>query len=269
MKQSDGPKILVLDIETTPLVSYTWGLFDQNIALNQIESEWNVLSWAAKWYTDADGVTHGPHKKIMYADQRNSRNIKDDKNLLKGIWQLVNDCDICLTQNGIQFDLKKLNARFIMNGMKPPSPHRNIDTLRIAKKHFAFTSNKLEWMTGKLCRDSKKMKTKKFQGFDLWKECLKGNKEAFKEIEEYNKMDVLSLEELYHILQPWDNTLDFRAYHYDNVIVCVCGSKAFVKSSFSYTGTGKFQIYRCTTCGKHRTSKINLLSKEKRKSLKL
>lgn len=264
-----GPKILVLDVETTPLVSYTWGLFDQNVALNQIKSEWNVLSWAAKWYTDAKGKTYGPHKKVMYADQRNAKDIRDDKHLLKGIWELINSCDIALTQNGIAFDIKKLNARFIMNGMTPPSPHRNIDTLRIAKKHFAFTSNKLEWMTGKLCRDNKKMKTKKFQGFDLWKECLRGNLSAFKEIEDYNKMDVISLEELYHTLQPWDNTLDFNVYHDDTTIVCSCGSSSFKKSSFSFTASGKFQTYRCKVCSKSRTSKINLLTKEKKQSLKV
>ncbi len=30
-------KILVLDIETAPIVAHVWGLFDQNIGLNQIK----------------------------------------------------------------------------------------------------------------------------------------------------------------------------------------------------------------------------------------
>jgi hypothetical protein len=266
-KEYTGLKILVLDIETSPLVSYTWGLFDQNIALNQIESEWSVLSWSAKYYTDKSGVTYGPHNKIMYQDQRNEKDIRNDKKLLQGIWDLLNDSDITLTQNGVAFDLKKLNARFIMNGMKPPSPHKNIDTLKIAKKHFAFTSNKLEWMTKKLCTKNKKMKTKKFQGFDLWKECLAGNQDAFKEMQAYNEMDVLSLEELYHHLSPWDSTLNFSLYSDDTDIKCNCGTTKIQKRGFHYTKVGKYQKFTCLSCGSWFTGKLNLLTKSKKKSL--
>lgn len=59
-------------------------------------------------------------------------------------------------------------------------------------------------MTDKLCARFKKSAHKKFPGFELWKQCLARNKEAFKEMEQYNKMDVLSLEELYTKISPWD-----------------------------------------------------------------
>jgi hypothetical protein len=36
---TDGPKIATLDIETCPLESYTWGLWKQNVGLNQIKTE--------------------------------------------------------------------------------------------------------------------------------------------------------------------------------------------------------------------------------------
>lgn len=45
-------KILLLDIETAPNTVYTWGLFKQNIAINQIESPGYILCWAAKWLGD-------------------------------------------------------------------------------------------------------------------------------------------------------------------------------------------------------------------------
>ena len=48
-KVFEGPKILCFDIETLPLESYTWGLFDQNVGLNQIKTDWAALSIAAKW----------------------------------------------------------------------------------------------------------------------------------------------------------------------------------------------------------------------------
>ena len=54
-------------------------------------------------------------------------------------------------------DNKKLNARFMLNGMQPPSSFRNIDTKILAKRYFGFTSNKLAYLTDKLCKKYKKL----------------------------------------------------------------------------------------------------------------
>lgn len=253
------PKVLFIDIETSPLISYTWGLFDQNVSLNQIHSEWHLLSYAAKWLGDS---------KVYYEDQSKVKKISDDSKMLKGIWKLMDEADIIVGQNSKRFDVKKLNARFIMNKMKPPSPFRQIDTLILAKKHFAFTSNKLEWMSGALCPDNKKMKTKKFQGFELWKECLAKNKAAFAEMKAYNIQDVIALEALYHKLQPWDSTIDFNTYSSEESLKCNCPTGTFIKRGFAVTNTGRFQIYQCRVCGAHRQGKTNLLSKRKRTSLR-
>jgi len=43
-----GPKIVVLDIETSPIVAYVWSLFKVNIGLNQIVTEWSILSYCLK-----------------------------------------------------------------------------------------------------------------------------------------------------------------------------------------------------------------------------
>lgn len=258
--KSKSLKILIFDIETSPLITYTWGLFDQNIALNQIKEDWHVLSYAAKWLDDKPN-------KIMYKDQRGKKVLSDDKELLKGIWKLLDEASVVITQNGISFDSKKLNARFILNGLGKPSPYRHIDTLRIARKNFAFTSNKLEYMTNKLCTKYKKLTDeRKFSGFSLWKECLKDNIKAWREMERYNKYDVLSLEELYHKLQPWDTTIAFSNFTDNEELVCNCGSTKLQKRGFDVTSTGKYQRYQCQDCGKWHRDKTNLLTKEKRKS---
>ena len=54
-----SPKILVIDIETSPLESWTWGIWDQNVSLEQIKTEWTILSFAAKWLGK---------RPILYAD---------------------------------------------------------------------------------------------------------------------------------------------------------------------------------------------------------
>lgn len=244
-------KVLVYDIETAPLMSFTWGIWEQNVPLNMIERDWFILSWSAKWLGD-------PDSKIMYMDQRNSENIEDDKKLLERIWKLLDEAQVVITQNGKSFDEKKLNARFILNGMGPPSSYEHIDTKRIASRKFAFTSNKLEYLTEKLCK-KKKMKHKKFPGFELWKECLKGNKAAFKEMEAYNKMDVLSLEELYNKLQPWAKEADFQ--HITGDVKCACGSTHFHRKDKKATKAGLFQRYTCQSCGSIFRDKTNLREK--------
>jgi hypothetical protein len=239
---SGKPKILALDIETAPMLANVWGLWDQNVGLNQIESDWHILSWCAKWVGD-------PASKTMYMDQRRAKNIEDDRKILEGIWKLLDEADVILTQNGKAFDEKKLNARFILNGMKPPSSYKHIDTRQIAKKKFAFTSTRLEYMTSKLCKKYKKLSHKKFPGFELWRECMKGNLKAWKEMERYNRYDVLSLEELYTRLQPWDSSINFNIYHDSKERVCACGSKNIKRNGHFYSATGKYQRYKCMDCG--------------------
>ena len=255
------PKILVYDIETAPMLGYVWGLWDNTLGLNQIESDWYILSWSAKWLGDSDD-------DVMYMDGRYNKNIEDDTELLEGIWKLLDEADIVLTQNGISFDQKKLNARFILNGFEPPSSYRHIDTKRIAKSKFGFTSNKLAYMTDQLCTKHKKSSHAKFSGFELWRQCLKGNMDAWLEMEEYNKLDVLALEELYLKMAPWDNSINFNVYHDAEVDVCKCGSSDFKMSGYHYTNTGKFQKYKCTNCGSETRDRNNLLDKYKRKSLR-
>jgi hypothetical protein len=259
MKKNKGPKVLIVDIETAPILARVWDLWEQNVGLNQIKSDWFILSWSAKWLGES---------KVMYQDLRKSKNLENDKPLLQGIWDLLDEADIVIWQNGKRFDHKKLNARFILNGMQPPSSYKQIDTLLIAKKHFGFTSNKLEYLSDKLCVKYKKQTKRKFAGFELWKECLAGNRKAWNEMEHYNKYDVLSLEEVYHKLIPWDNSIDFNLYTDSSDLSCTCGSQNFQKRGFFFSPSGKFQRFKCIDCGKETRSRENLLSKEKKKSLR-
>jgi transposase-like protein len=51
-------------------------------------------------------------------------------------------------------------------------------------------------------------------------------------------------------------------------VVCRCGCTDFEKRGFHYTSAGKFQRYRCNECGAWTRDKVNLLSKDKVKSLR-
>jgi len=256
---SNEPKILLLDIEISPVIAHVWQLFDQNVGLNQIQQDWFIIAWAAKWLDQ---------KKVFYEDLRGSVKKKSDKKILKTLWKLIDQADIVITQNGRKFDIKKINSRFVINRFKPPSDFRQIDLLAdINKKHFAFTSNKLEYITNTLNTKYKKLKHNAFAGHDLWSECLNDNIRAWREMKKYNIYDVLALEESYKVVRAWDKTINFNVYNDTLSHVCSCGSHKTHLDGYSYSNTGKFQRFECSKCGKRFVSKRNMLGNEKRRTM--
>lgn len=188
-------KILIFDLETAPLTTYTWGLFDQNLGLNQIKSDWFILAWAAKWLGD-------PASKTMYMDGRDLKP-GDDKSLVQRLVALLEQADGIITQNGDAFDVKKLNARAIIHGLPPPKLCRSTDILKECRKVFKFTSNKLAYTTGVLNTKHKKLDHSKYPGFALWAAVMAGDRKAWLEMEKYCKHDVLSTEEAYTKIREW------------------------------------------------------------------
>lgn len=240
-----APKILTFDIETAPLNSYHWALWDQNISLDQIKDEWSILAFCAKWVGKPG---------LVYADTggKGIAKVRDDKPLLAKLWKLLDEADIVVAQNGIKFDLKKVNARLILAGYGPYSPVRVVDTLVAARKHFAFTSNKLAW-TSQYLTNTPKSAHKKFPGFELWTECLKDNPAAWREMAKYNKRDVLATEALYFRLRPWiDSHPNIGAYSLVTSAKHVCPKCSSTKTQrrgVSVTQSYQYARFHCQACG--------------------
>lgn len=253
------PKILVFDVETAPLTAYTWGLRDQNIGLNQIKTDWHLLAFAAKWY----GM---PASKTVYMDNSKKTDVTDDYSLILGLWKLLDEADVVIAQNGDRFDIKKFNARAVIHGLPPVSHFRSTDTLKESKKVFGFTSHSLEYMSEHLNKKYKKLKHKKYPGFELWKAVLAGDKRAWKEMKTYCIHDVLATEELYKTIQGWIKTQNLSTFLDDAKIRCHCTSTNLIKKGFVYIGDGKYQGYKCLDCGKRPHGRINLLSSDQKSS---
>lgn len=254
------PKILVLDIETSNIIAKVWSLWNNNVSLNQVIEHSSIFSYAAKFIGE---------NKIYYMDTFNQKNKRNDKKLIESLVSLINQTDFILSHNGVKFDLPRIRARAAINKIKPPKLTQDIDTLKIAKKFLGFDSNKLEHLTHMLCTKHKKLTKKKFSGQELWNEFENGNPEAREEMELYNKLDILSLEELYvDHLSPYDNmTPNFSSMDESELFKCNCGSDSFSHAGFHLTKKSKFEKFVCNKCGKTHRSSENLLSKDKRKSL--
>lgn len=186
------PKILLWDIENTPALGYSWQKYDTNII--SFKEDWYILSFAYKWLgqktTHVVGLNDFPNYK---------RNKRDDKQLCLVLRDLLDEADVTIAHNGDAFDMRKANARFLINGIDLPSPSRQIDTLRIARRVAMFTSNKLGDLGESLGLGGKA----DTGGFETWLGCMEGSERAWKILKKYNKADVDLLEKVYYKLRPW------------------------------------------------------------------
>jgi hypothetical protein len=234
------PKILFLDIETAPLRSYTWGLWKQNVSLSQIISNWYIISWAGKWLNGEE----------VFSDVLTSEEAinEDDSRIMKVLWKVLDEADIIIAHNGDAFDIPKINTRFVLHGLMPPSPYRTIDTLTIARQRFGFTSNKLDFLAKFFGYEGKASTT-----FSLWEDCMIGDNDALHYMDFYCKQDIITLEQVFMKLRPYAKGLpNLDMYQDAPVSACpVCGKQHLkeVPDKFFYTQAVKYQVYRCSDCG--------------------
>ena len=148
-------KILLLDIETAPNVVHVWGLWKQNVGINQILDSGYVMCWAAKWVGEQD---------ILFDSVAKSGTVK----MLSGVYKLLNQADAVIHYNGSRFDIPTLNKEFVLQGWVPPEPYKQIDLLKVTRSQFKFPSNKLDYIARALGVGQKV----KHAGHELWIRCL-------------------------------------------------------------------------------------------------
>lgn len=232
-------RILLFDVENAPNLAYVWGLWETN-ALD-VKRHWYMLSFACKWLGDAKIKTHALPDYATYKEDR-----EDDRELVQELWHYLDQADIVVAHNGDKFDLKKANARFVTHGLHPPSPYKSIDTLKLARKHFCFDSNKLDTLARHFGLGGKLPNT----GFDLWSRCMQGDPEAWRTMRNYNAQDVRILEGVYLKLRPWSTTHPNLSYFTKTEFNCpVCSSSATKRSGWRYLMASKRQRRTCLDCG--------------------
>jgi len=238
-------KTLLIDIETAPNRVYTWGLFNQNISLNQVDKPGYILCWAAKWLDN---------KKVMFESVQNQSNAK----MLSPIYDLLNEADAIIHYNGNSFDIKWLHAEFLKLGWAMPAPSQHIDLLPTVKRRFRLASNKLDYVLGFLGLGEKV----KHEGFDMWVGCMEGDKKYWKMMEKYNRGDVTQMEKVYRRLLGWIVNHPNHGVYGDAVApTCPnCGGTHVTKRGPYSTATMTYQRYQCQDCGtwsKDRTGNLD------------
>ena len=225
-------KILLLDIETSPNTAHVWGLWQQNVSINQLMESSYVLCYAAKWLDDVDVLFDSVHQS-------------KPKKMLKGIHGLLNEADAVVHYNGTKFDIPTLNKEFLLHSYNPPSPYKQIDLLRVVRSQFRFPSNKLDYVAQRLGLGQKHA----HEGHDLWVKCMNGDKDAWGRMQDYNIQDVVLLESLYHTLLPWIKNHPNQNLYSETTVCPTCGSHSVQKRGQAISLSGTYQRYQCRDCG--------------------
>jgi len=227
-------KILIFDLETFPMLYYSWRPWDSR-ALEVLEYS-SIISFSAKWLD-------GKHITKALCDY-NTKN--PEKSLITELWSMIDGADIIVAHNGKAFDFGRMNSAFIKFNLPPPTPVQKVDTKKVAKEIFGFDSNSLENLVQFLGL-GEKMAT---GGYELWKECRAGNSKAWAKMKTYNAHDVTLLERVYLTLRPWMcNHPNLNLYSRGEGCPKCGGPSDRIQSRGEYEArTRLYKRYQCQTC---------------------
>lgn len=233
-------KILIYDIETSPIIAYTWGVWQTDVI--EVLHDWQVLSVAWKWLGESTSHVIGQDDFNDYKP-----GVNNDIHVIEKIHELFDEADVVVAHNGNSFDQKKVQARMAIHGMMPPSPYKQVDTKLVAKRFGAFTRNNLKHLANDLQTRNKKGDA---GGFETWQGCLAGSKTAWKTMKKYNKQDITTLEDLYLKLLPWMQNHPNIANIIGSEEACPkCGSKNIHYRGYARTNVCTYHRIQCQDCG--------------------
>lgn len=235
---SDRYRVAYIDIENSPNLAWVWAKYQQDALA--FKEEWHILSFAVKWGASRRVECYALPDFALYKKEPDN-----DRELIKRLWGVLDEADLVVTHNGDKFDLRKANARFIQQGLGPPSPYQTVDTLKVARKHFAFTSNKL----GDLCEVLGIGAKVKHEGFGLWRACMAGDAKAWARMKRYNARDVVLTERLHQHLRAWHTGHPNVAIKSDRGLSCPrCGSSRLMLRGWRYSKLRRARSYYCRAC---------------------
>jgi len=228
------PKVLLIDIETSPNLVHVWQMWQVDVNSDHIVSPVRMLCFSAKWL--------GDEEVLFYSEFHDGK-----ARMLDALWQLLDEADIVMHYNGKKFDIPHINREFLMRGYTPPSPYKQIDLLHTIRRQFNFPSNKLSYVSKALGTSGKLNSV----GYDTWKACMVDDPVAWQKMKKYNIQDTAVLEEIYMKIRPWiQNHPSFSAISGKSLPNCpYCGEDRLKPDGFYYTSVSTYIRYNCTNCG--------------------
>lgn len=230
MKKSN---ILLLDIETAPITAYAWDLRTEYISPDNIIDTSYIMCWSAKWLH---------HPRIYF--ERTPYRKRGCRRMLRGIHSLMEEAEMIMTYNGNRFDIPTLNREFLLYGLHPPAPSKQIDLYPIAKRRFRFASHSMDHIAKQLKIGAKVQ----HEGFSMWVKCMDNDPAAWGVMEPYNKNDVVVLEGIYKRLLPWLPNQGHSVRNEHNLVCPNCGGDRYQQRGYMYSQVAKYVRFQCMEC---------------------
>lgn len=188
-------KRLFYDIETSYNIGKFWRSgYNQTIQPNDIIHERAILTIAWKW--EGEG-------KVNYMSWDNGC----DKKLVETFVGLMNEADELVGHNVERYDTSFLMTRALVHNIYALPKYKQFDTLKKAKYHFNFNSNKLDYIAKLVGLNGKY----NHAGMSMWDDIIlydlfkmgtvSQRNHSMKEMIHYNCMDVLLTEEVFNRLR--------------------------------------------------------------------
>lgn len=241
------PRVLVYDIEVTPILAYTWDLKPYRLPIENIVEDPRIVCIGAKWL--------GEKRVSLLSEWEHGR-----QGMLERIHALFDEADCAVGFNSKSFDTRWVQGELAREGFTPPSPMTEVDLYREARGLWKLPSHRLAYITKSL-----DVKTKlDAGGWATWMGVINGDPAAQRRMGTYCKGDVLSTEQLYLRMLPWLKTAPVTALYTDDeadALVCPragCASTSLHSRGYAYTRLGKFFRYQCQACGGWSRGKKNL-----------
>lgn len=174
--------ILYFDLEVSKSMMFNYGLRVPSGYINpeDLYRDFYIICWSASYVG----------KSTVWSECVTSKEAQkwNDKRILVRLHELMESADILAGHNIDKFDLRKVNARFLLNGMEPITHKKTLDTLKIARSKFSFESNRLDYISQKLGLRPKD----DIRNSDWLKIVTSGDEKTLKKVNKYCRGDVTS-----------------------------------------------------------------------------
>ena len=242
----DKRKILLFDLETSHDLLAKFGLYPEYTSHENIIKGASIICGAWKWL--GDKRVHSASVTDHINNFKKDRN--NDRAVVLELKKAIEQADVVVAHNGDKFDIKWFNTRCLYHGIPEVAQPFTIDTLKVAKKYYKFSSNRLDYL-GKYLNVGRKIKTHN----SMWLAIVDLNvpvKEAValtKKMERYNKQDVLLLEAVFKKLRHRCVLPNANLFHDTPIALCPnCGSDNLQRNGYTVNKSGRYQRLHCMDC---------------------
>lgn len=250
--------VLFIDLELTHAIYYAYpSKREQYLSASNIIQDQFCICASWTWNNDKDVNVI----KISDDKKRFKSNFRNDYVVAKKIHELMEEADIIVAHNGDKFDIKHSNALFIKHGLTPVPKTKTIDTLKVAKKYFAFPGNSLDQLSKRFGSTGKNQKPD-------WFKLAEGNLDAINTAAVYCKNDVKELRFIFEKMRPFIESFPGPRRFIDEIKYCdACNSKRLENWGLKQFGGQPYYRVKCLECGAENRSKKPFIKEEKNPKL--